>query len=135
MSKYVRFNLALIRTARGKLTQRDVSLATGLSQKTLSALETGTSKGVEFATIAKLCQFLKCTPNDLLVLEEEIIDQAPSKESLKKADDIIARGLQRAMTAPQQTPEEVWSAFDALREKIQMSRDAAQNEGRTKRRA
>lgn len=136
MSNYVRFNLAFMRAARGKLTQREVALATGLSQKTLSALETGASKGVEFSTVARLCQFLKCSPNDLLVLEEEIIDKPPSKESLEKADDIIARGLQRAMLAPQQTPEEIWSAFDALREKIQaQAQDAAQREGRVKRRA
>ena len=65
MSKYVRFNLAFMRLVRGKLTQRDVALGTGLSQKTLSALETGASQGVEFGTIAKLCDYLRCTPNDL----------------------------------------------------------------------
>jgi DNA-binding Xre family transcriptional regulator len=136
MSKYIRFNLAFMRAARGKLTQREVALATGLSQKTLSALETGSSKGVEFSTIARLCQFLKCSPNDLLVLEEEIIDTPPSTSSLEKANAIIARGLKRAMETPQQTPEEIWSAFDALREKIQTQRnDAAQQEGRVKRRA
>lgn len=136
MSKYVRFNLAFMRAVRGKLTQREVALATGLSQKTLSALETGTSKGVEFSTVARLCQFLQCTPNDLLVLEDEIVDVAPSEESLKKADDIIARGLRRAMDAPAQTPEEIWSAFDALREKIQAQlQDGGQREGRVNRRA
>jgi DNA-binding Xre family transcriptional regulator len=136
MSKYVRFNLAFMRAARGKLTQREVALGTGLSQKTLSALETGSSKGVEFSTIARLCQFLKCSPNDLLVLEEEVIDTPPSTSSLEKANAIIARGLKRAMEAPQQTPEEIWSAFDALREKIQaQSKDAAQREGHVKRRA
>ena len=93
-------------------------------------------KGLEIARVARLCQFLKCTPNDLLVLEEEIVDEPPSKESLKKADDIIARGLQRAMSAPQKTPEEIWSAFDALREKIQATgQDAGQREGRVKQRA
>jgi DNA-binding Xre family transcriptional regulator len=136
MSKYIRFNLAFMRAARGKLTQREVALATGLSQKTLSALETGSSKGVEFSTIARLCQFLKCSPNDLLVLEEEIIDTPPSTSSLEKANAIIARGLKRAMETPQQTPEEIWSAFDALREKMQtQSNDATQREGRVKRRA
>jgi DNA-binding Xre family transcriptional regulator len=136
MGKYIRFNLAFMRAARGKLTQREVALATGLSQKTLSALETGSSKGVEFSTIARLCQFLKCTPNDLLVIEEEIVDTPPSTSSLEKANAIIARGLKRAMETPQQTPEEIWSAFDALREKIQtQSNDATQREGRVKRRA
>ncbi len=122
MMQKVRFNLAVLRATRGKLTQREVSLATGLSQKTLSALETGSSKGVEFATLAKLCQFLKCMPNDLLILEDEIEFVAPSEKSLSKAKEIISKGLERAMNAPRKTPEEVWADFDALRNKI-----AAQN--------
>ena len=101
------------------LTQRDVSLATGLSQKTLSALETGASKGVEFSTLAKLCEFLKCAPNDLLLIEDEVEDIPPSKESLSKAREIIGKGLERAMTAPKKTPEEIWADFDVLRTKIQ----------------
>lgn len=129
--KQVRFNLALMRATRGKLTQREVSLATGLSQKTLSALETGASKGVDFSTLAKLCQFLKCAPNDLLLLEDEIEDIPPSKESLAKAKEIIGRGLERAMNAPKKTPEEIWAEFDTLRNKIQIS----QQEDRVKERA
>lgn len=117
--KQVRFNLALMRATRGKLTQREISLATGLSQKTLSALETGSSKGVEFATLAKLCDFLKCEPNDLLVLEEEAEEIKPSKESLVKAKDIVSRGLVRAMKAPKQTSEDIWAEFDELRTKIE----------------
>ncbi len=121
--KKIRFNLALMRATRGKLTQREVSLATGLSQKTLSALETGASKGVDFTTLAKLCQFLKCAPNDLLLLEDEIEDVPPSKESLAKAKEIIGRGLERAMNAPKKTTEEIWADFDALRSKIQNSQE------------
>lgn len=136
MSKYVRFNLAFMRAARGKLTQREIALATGLSQKTLSALETGASKGVEFGTIARLCDYLKCTPNDLLVLEEEVADVAPSEASLKKADEIIAKGLRKAMQAPEQTPEEIWGEFDALREKMQnQAQGSDQRGGRIKQRA
>jgi DNA-binding Xre family transcriptional regulator len=129
--KHVRFNLALMRAMRGKLTQRDVSLATGLSQKTLSALETGASKGVEFSTLARLCQFLKCTPDDLLLLEDEIEDIVPSKESIAKAKDIVSKGLLRSMNAPAQSPEEIWAEFDALRNKIAVS----QQEERAKERA
>jgi len=135
MNKNVRFNLAFVRAARGMLTQRDVALGTGLSQKTLSALETGTSQGIEFATMARLCEFLKCTPNDLFVIEEEIPEVKPSEESLKKADEIIARGLKRAMEAPLQTPEEIWNAFDALCEKMQSQAQDNQREGRAKSRA
>ncbi|MCC7531055.1 MAG: helix-turn-helix transcriptional regulator [Candidatus Melainabacteria bacterium] len=119
MAKNLRFNLALLRAARGKLTQREVAEATGLSQKTISALETGASKGVEFSTIAKLCDYLKCSPNDLLVLEEEVEYIPVSQKSLTKADKIIARGLRRAMEAPPRSAEEIWADFDKVRAKIQ----------------
>jgi len=132
--KQVRFNLAVMRAMRGRLTQREVSLATGLSQKTLSALETGSSKGVEFATLAKLCQFLKCLPSDLLILDDEIEDVPPSKESLSKAKEIIGKGLERAMSTPRKTPDEIWANFDALRNKI-LADDANQQDGIAKERA
>ncbi len=136
MAKNLRFNLALIRAARGKLTQREVAEATGLTQKTISALETGTSKGVEFSTIAKLCDFLKCSPNDLLVLEDEIEDIPVSRKSLQKADELIARGLRRAMNAPTQSAEELWAEFDAVREKIQAQVQAVEDrKGRKSKRA
>jgi putative transcriptional regulator len=123
----IRFNLAIMRAVRGRLTQREVALATGLSQKTLSALETGTSKGVEFATLAKLCQFLNCAPNDLLILEEDVDDTPPSKESLAKAKEIVSRGLQKALGSPVKTPEEVWAEFDAVRLKIVAEIEANQS--------
>lgn len=122
----MRFNLAFMRLVRGKLTQRDVALGTGLSQKTLSALETGASQGIEFGTIAKLCDYLKCTPNDLFVLESEAVYAPPSSNSLKRADEIIARGLKRAMQEPEQTPEEIWSMFDVLREKMRTKAEEAE---------
>ncbi|MBK9281096.1 MAG: hypothetical protein IPM93_23305 [Candidatus Obscuribacter sp.] len=65
-------------------------------------------------------------PNDLLLLEDEIEDIQPSKESLVKAKEIIGRGLDRAMNAPKKTPEEIWEAFDALRSKIQNSQQPDQ---------
>jgi len=117
--KQGRFNLALLRATHGRLTQREVSLATGLSQKTLSALETGSSKGIEFSTLVKLCQFLKCAPNDLLILEDVIEEIQPSDESRAKAKEIISRGLEKAIAAPKKTPDEIWAEFDALRIKIQ----------------
>jgi len=136
MAKNLHFNLALLRAARGKLTQREVAEATGLSQKTISALETGASQGVEFSTIAKLCDFLKCSPNDLLVLEEEVEYIPVSRKSLQKADELIARGLKRAMNAPAQSAEELWAEFDAVREKINAQVQAAEDrKGRKSKRA
>lgn len=130
MSKYIRTNLAALRFAKGKLSQREVSEATGIGQKTLSALETGASKGIEFNTLARLCAFFRCEPSDVLLIEDEVEDIKPSDSSLKKADDLIARGLQAAMQAPKQTPEEIWAQFDAVRARIQQQGDGASSRKR-----
>lgn len=122
MSKYIRTNLAVLRAMRGNLSQRRISQATGITQKTLSALETGTSRGIEFNTLLKLCTFLRCTPNDLLVIEDEPEEIEPvSQEALSKADELIAKGLKMAMAVPIQTPEEIWAEFENVRSRIQAS--------------
>jgi putative transcriptional regulator len=119
MTKYIRTNLASLRFARGKLSQREVSQATGIGQKTLSALETGASKGVEFSTLVRLCEFFKCELADLLAIEEEPEDIQPSQDAINRAQQIVARGLKVAIEAPPQTPAEIWAEFDAVRERLQ----------------
>jgi len=119
MTKIIRTNLAYLRLVRGKLTQRAIADATGIGQKTLSALETGTSKGIEFSTLAKLCTFLQCTPSDLLVLEDEPEKEVATKEALTKADELIKRGLQKAMESQPKTTKQVWDEFDQMRSRLQ----------------
>jgi len=119
MSKYIRTNLASLRFTHGKLSQREVSQATGIGQKTLSALETGASKGIDFSTLVRLCDFFKCETSQILVIDEEPEDIPPSPEALKKADDLIARGLKAAMESPEQSAAQVWAEFDAVRERMQ----------------
>lgn len=122
--KYIQTNLSYLRAVK-KLTQREVAQATGIGQKTLSALETGTSQGIEFNTLAKLCTFFRCEASDILLVEEREDSTPPSPESLKRADGIVKRGLKAAMdSAKVASPEslaEVWAEFDAMRERLQKS--------------
>lgn len=122
MSKYIQTNLANLRFAKGRLTQRDVSKATGIGQKTLSALETGASQGIEFNTLVKLCSFFMCSPGDILIIEEEPEDVPPSPEALTKADELIARGLKAAVSSSVQTPTELWAEFEIVRTRLQQAR-------------
>ena len=71
MARCIRTNLAYLRLIRGKVSQNTIAEATGIGQKTISGLETGASQGIEFRTLEKLCNYLKCTPGDLLILEED----------------------------------------------------------------
>lgn len=119
MNKYIRTNLSFLRFAHGRISQKAVSEATGIGQKTLSALETGASKGIEFNTLLQLCIFFNCTPSDLLIVEEEPQDEPISDESRQKAKDLVARGLQAAMQAAPLNPDQIWAEFDAVRARMQ----------------
>lgn len=119
MTLKVKPRLALLRAIHGKISQSELSRKTGITQKQLSALEAGKTKGITFGTLAKLCMFFSCTPNDLLQLELETqADTPPTTEELSLADEIISRGLTRAMAAPKRPAQEIWTEFDAVRARI-----------------
>ncbi len=119
MTLLVKPQLAVLRARHGKITQTELSRQTGITQKQLSALETGKTKGITFETLAKLCLFFSCTPNELLQLEEVTeIDDSPTEEELSLADEIIARGLNRAIKSPPREASEIWAEFDTVRAKL-----------------
>jgi DNA-binding Xre family transcriptional regulator len=118
MNLKVKPRLALLRAVHGRISQSELSRQTGITQKQLSALEAGKTKGITFDTLTKLCMFFSCTPNELLELEPETETDPPTVEELANADKIISRGLKRAMEAPQRPTEEIWAEFDAVRARI-----------------
>lgn len=119
MTLKVKPQLALLRAKCGRISQSELSRRTGITQKQLSVLEAGKTKAITFDTLAKLCMFFSCTPNDLLELEPETeTDPPPTVEELAKADEIISRGIARAMEAPKRPAEEIWAEFDAVRARI-----------------
>ena len=73
MSK-ITCNLSSLRKQRN-LRQTDLSKMTGISQKALSELETGKSKGVSFSTLTKLCDALE-------VSIEQLFEVMPDENSL-----------------------------------------------------
>lgn len=66
----VKCNLYTIRKKKN-LKQTDLSKMTGLSQKALSEIETGKSKGVSFSTLLRLCEVLDITIGDLFQIGQE----------------------------------------------------------------
>ena len=67
-------NLRVKMAERG-LTIKDINKKTDLSRTTISNLYNGYSDGIKFHTLEKLCDFLNCTPNDLLkILEIKVND-------------------------------------------------------------
>lgn len=111
--------LAVLRAKHGKISQMELAQKTGITQKQISALESGNTQGIKFATLVKLCSFFDCTPNDLLSLEPEVrLNKKPSAKDLKKAKVLIARGIADTMRGPTRTPEQIWESFEAVREQI-----------------
>lgn len=60
----IQCNLLTLRKKKN-LKQTDLSRLTGISQKALSELETGKSKGISFGTLEKLCQALQARVEQL----------------------------------------------------------------------
>lgn len=56
--------------AKDKMGIKDVHLATGLSERTISKLYHEKSTTIGFETIYKLCKLFNCNVGDLLFLEE-----------------------------------------------------------------
>jgi putative transcriptional regulator len=119
MKLKVKPRLALLRATYGRISQSELSRQTGITQKQLSALEAGKTKGITFDMLTKLCMFFSCTPNELLELEPETeADPPPTVEELANADKIISGGLKRAMEAHSRPAKEIWAEFDAVRARI-----------------
>lgn len=83
MSTRIHCNLSYLRKQRN-LRQTDLSKMTGISQKALSELETGKSKGVSFSTLAKLCDALNVTIEQLFELSPDYNSTVPAITRIAK---------------------------------------------------
>ncbi len=52
--------------AKRKVRGKDLATAVGITEQNLSLLRTGKVKGVRFATLERICEFLECQPGDIL---------------------------------------------------------------------
>ena len=57
--------------AKRKVCAKDLAKAIGITQANLSLLKSGKVKGVKFATLDAICEFLECQPGDFLEHEPE----------------------------------------------------------------
>lgn len=67
MSK-IKFVLPMLRKSH-RLSQRQLAALAGVRPDTISALERGQSTGIQFDTLARICEALNCQPGDLFELE------------------------------------------------------------------
>lgn len=49
-----------------KKTSRELAHFVGITEQNLSLLKSGKVRGVRFATLSRICEFLECQPGDIL---------------------------------------------------------------------
>ena len=49
-----------------KVKSKDLAAAVGITEANLSLLKSGKVKGIRFATLAAICDYLQCKPGDIL---------------------------------------------------------------------
>ena len=59
----VRLDLML---AKRKVRSRELAAHVGITEQNLSLLKSGKVRGMRFATMARICEYLQCQPGDLL---------------------------------------------------------------------
>lgn len=52
--------------ARRNMTGKQLAAQMGISETQLSLFRSGKVRGIRFATVARMCAVLECTPGDLL---------------------------------------------------------------------
>ncbi|RPE79976.1 helix-turn-helix domain-containing protein [Vulcaniibacterium tengchongense] len=52
--------------ARRKVKSRELAAYVGITEQNLSLLKSGKVRGVRFATLERICEYLQCQPGDLL---------------------------------------------------------------------
>jgi putative transcriptional regulator len=83
--------------ARRKMSVGELADRVGITPANLAVLKNGRAKAVRFATLAALCEVLKCQPGDLLRWEPE--DTAAEQRAPGKPDRTITTGSTRSPDA------------------------------------
>jgi len=52
--------------ARRKKRSKELAEYVGITEQNISLIKTGRVKGIRFATLEKMCEFLECQPGDLM---------------------------------------------------------------------
>ena len=55
--------------AKRKVKSKDLAAHVGITEQNLSLLKSGKVKGIRFATLEKICDYLDCQPGDLFAFE------------------------------------------------------------------
>jgi CBS-domain-containing membrane protein len=78
-----------------KLTLRKLSDLTGVNKNTLGRLKSGAAERMDLSTLDTLCRFFNCTPNDLLLFNEEGYGVVPPQRRDVMKDKLVRDVMHR----------------------------------------
>ncbi|MFE6844713.1 helix-turn-helix domain-containing protein [Streptomyces sp. NPDC057686] len=73
--------------ARRKMSVGELADRVGITPANLAVLKNGRAKAVRFATLAALCEVLRCQPGDLLRWEADDAEDSGGSEDSKDSKD------------------------------------------------
>ena len=117
----IKSQLSQLKENYGKISDEEIAQVTGIDLQEIQELDNGSAEAISFKTLAQLCGFFQCTPNDVLFLEWEGIEvdrTPPSAEELKQAREIINKAFAIAKAMPPRPAEEIWADFEATVDRI-----------------
>lgn len=65
----IRVNLDVM-LAKRKKKSKELAEYVGISEQNISLIRSGKVKGIRFATLESICEFLECQPGDILEYEQ-----------------------------------------------------------------
>ena len=66
----IRVNLDVM-LAKRKKKSKELAEYVGISEQNISLIRSGKVKGIRFATLERICEFLECQPGDILEYERD----------------------------------------------------------------
>jgi putative transcriptional regulator len=65
--------------AKRRVRSNELARAIGITESNLSLLKSGKVRGVRFATLEAICEYLECQPGDLLEYEPDELPERARK--------------------------------------------------------
>jgi putative transcriptional regulator len=91
----IQLRLPVLRAER-HLSQRRLAARAGIRADTISALERGETNGIQFDTLARLCEALECQPGEIFEFES---DEHHAPVLGEPAEDALLRERLRDLTS------------------------------------
>ncbi len=70
--------------AQRKITSRELAAHVGITEQNLSLLKSGKVRGIRFATLERICEYLQCQPGDLMEFRPDEADSERHREGAGK---------------------------------------------------